>query len=135
MSRARRLSEIAKANQPVFSSTNGSHWWLADPSPKGDPESAPPSKDPEPQPAPVGQIAVALQDSKSENPAVPLPAQATILLQQPEPVPHQAEPQAPSNGAVSAQPEPASRDLASRLSSLKDRFLWLGRRNRTAEPE
>ncbi|MGB6690895.1 MAG: hypothetical protein WBE76_23930 [Terracidiphilus sp.] len=30
MWRARRLKQIAEANQPVFTSTSGTHWWLAD---------------------------------------------------------------------------------------------------------
>ncbi len=133
MSRSRRLSEIAKANQPVFGSANGTQWWLADPSSKGDPEPAPPSNDLEPQPAAIGQTAVAMQDSNAEIPVAPPSAPAPILLQQPEP-------QTPSNGSVAAQPvgavasEPASPDLPSRLSSLKDRFLSLGRKSRTVEP-
>jgi len=43
-----------------------------------------------------------------------------------------------SNGTAPAESEPVepvSRDLASRLSSLKGKFLSLGRRNRSAEPE
>ena len=30
MWRARRLKEIAEANQPAFVSTTGTHWWLAE---------------------------------------------------------------------------------------------------------
>jgi hypothetical protein len=171
MSRARRLSEIAKANQPVFSSTNGTQWWLADPSPKNDPDPAPPSDVPEPQPATARQVAVALQESKPESSAVQASTPAAILSPQPEtqtasdlfsapelqaasnpfplpepqtsaalfpapglqtPVNFQPEPelQKPSNGHFSAASEPVARDLASRLSSLKERFLSLGRKKR-----
>ena len=45
MSRARRLAEIAKANEPVFS---GSHWWLADTSSK--------QETPSPDPAPTAAV-------------------------------------------------------------------------------
>lgn len=48
MSRASRLAEIAKANQPAFSSESGNHWWLADASPKPEPESAAPAEVPVP---------------------------------------------------------------------------------------
>jgi hypothetical protein len=34
MWRARRLKEIAEANQPAFVSTSGTHWWLAEPQSK-----------------------------------------------------------------------------------------------------
>ncbi len=37
MSRARRLAEIAKANQPAFSSESAMDWWLADAAPKPEP--------------------------------------------------------------------------------------------------
>jgi hypothetical protein len=152
MSRARRLSEIAKANQPVFSSTNGTQWWLADPSSKSDPQPALPMEEPEPQPVAARHAAVALQDSKTESPAVQSSTEAVVLFEPPElktasihfPPPElqtpsnhfpQAEPQGPSNGAIPTESEPAPRDLATRLGSLRDRFLSLGRRNRGAEAE
>jgi hypothetical protein len=37
MWRARRLKQIAEANQPVFVSTTGTHWWLADAPSKHEP--------------------------------------------------------------------------------------------------
>ena len=90
MSRARRLSEIAKANQPVFSSTNGTQWWLADPSSKTEPDPAPPSKIPDPEPAAVAHAAVAVQDAQLEG----VPAQSPI----PAPVvSHSSGLQEPSN--------------------------------------
>ena len=152
MSRARKLSEIAKANQTVFSSTNGTQWWLADPSAKNDPEPAPPSEHPEPQPAVARQAIVAVQEPEAESPIVQSSAPVPVLSQVPEvetptdffappeteaPSDYFAPPelQEPSNGASPAESEPVARDFASRLSSLKDRFLWLGRKNRTAEME
>lgn len=187
MSRARRLSEIAKANQPVFSSTNGTQWWLADPSSKPEPEPAPPPGTPEPQPAAVAHAVVALQDLQPESyvaqPANPTPVlSAQPELEAPSHLFQEAMPQAqpelfpppelqtlsdrfpleeleapsnlfaapepvmtsdlflppemlkPSNGAHSTASE-APRDLSSRLSALKDRFLSLGRKNRKIEPQ
>jgi hypothetical protein len=212
MSRARRLSEIAKANQPVFDSTNGTQWWLADPTPKSDPQPIPPSADPEPKPAKAHQAAVALHETQPENSAEQSSAPTSVLLPPSElqespnhfpppegqtpsdpfaspelqtpaapfappelrassnhfPAPELGAPsnhfplpelqtqfdpfppreaqassdrfplpemQTPSNGAIPAESEPVSRDLASRLSILRGRFLALGRKNRGAEPE
>jgi hypothetical protein len=44
MWRARRLKQIADANQPAFASTTGTEWWLADASSKNEPsQSVPPA--------------------------------------------------------------------------------------------
>jgi hypothetical protein len=122
MSRARRLSEIAKANEPVFDST-GNQWWLADPSAKKEQQtsSQPDSPAvPEPEPVAVAASAVAMQIGNphisSANGAVP-PAPAAV-----------------QTVCVQAKAEenldPISRDLPSRLSGFKERFLWLGRKHR-----
>lgn len=123
MSRARRLSEIAKANQPVFDAT-GNQWWLADASAKKE-EPATPQPDssgipePEPEPVAVASSAVALQNailhSSSANGVATLP-----LL----------SPVARAQATVEEAPDGTPRDLPSRLSGLKERFLWLGRKNR-----
>jgi hypothetical protein len=121
MSRARRLSEIAKANQPVFDST-GNQWWLADASAKKEQQTVPQPDSPEvpePEPVAVAASAVASQNGNphisSAHGAVPAPVAA-------QPVRIQA--------AAEETPDPISPDLPSRLSGFKERFLWLGRKNR-----
>lgn len=125
MSRARRISEIAKANQPVFDSS-GNQWWLADPSAKKEEQRAPQSDcsgtpEPEPEPVAVASLAVALQNcnphiSSSNGTA---PASASVAS-------HAVHVQA----TVEESPDSAPRDLPSRLSGLKGRFLSLRRKNR-----
>jgi hypothetical protein len=130
MSRARRLSEIAKSNAPIFS---GAQWWLADAAEK--PASGEPA-----------------QPSK-EEPSAEAPATMAAQITSPEPAMEQAEvlveavaaraPEAPayaasavamevsSEVAVAREREPESTDFASRMSSLREKFLWLGRRSRS----
>jgi hypothetical protein len=121
MSRARRLSEIAKANEPVFDST-GNQWWLADPSAKKEqPTVSQPESPavPEPEPVAVAASAVALQSGNSHisssNGAAPAPVAAQAMRVQ---------------ARAEEIPDPTTPDLPSRLSGFKERFLWLGRKNR-----
>lgn len=191
MSRARRLAEIAKANQPAFTSESGDHWWLADPSVKPEPAPLPPHIE---EPAPVAAVsAVALNGTapapqtgvhidslyaaeaeavaayefiaspatengigSSRSGTEPTAAMAPAAeagspidsLHAAEAPPVAAyeftsspalknEAESSRNGAEPAaaalpQPEPteASSGTASRLGALKEKFLWLGRRNR-----
>ena len=125
MSRARRLSEIAKANQPVFDSS-GDQWWLADPSAKKEQQTAPQSlssgtPEPEPEPVAVASLAIASQNgnphiSSSNGPA---PAPTPVAS-------HAVHVQA----TVEESLDPAPRDLPSRLSGLRGRFLSLRRKSR-----
>jgi hypothetical protein len=122
MSRARRLSEIAKANEPVFDAT-GNQWWLADPSAQKD-QPTPPQLDssgfPEPEPVAVASSAIALPiaslhgSSAMSAPAVPLASPVGARTQ----------------ATIEVDPDQTPRDLPSRLSGLKEKFLWLGRKNR-----
>jgi hypothetical protein len=62
MSRARRLLEIAKANEPAFSSKDGAQWWLADSPVKvepGAPAEPSASADPVPETAKAQPLAAA----------------------------------------------------------------------------
>jgi hypothetical protein len=123
MSRARRLSEIAKANEPVFDST-GNQWWLADASAKKEQQTIPQPDSPAvPEPEPVAVAAsasgVALQNGNphisSANGAAPAPVAAQAMRVQ---------------ARAEEIPDPTTPDLPSRLSGFKERFLWLGRKNR-----
>jgi len=146
MSRARRLAEIAKANEPVFS---GPHWWLADPSAK--PEPAPPAALPEPVPAPEPVRAAAAAPAAgtqltiievhapealenapqvaSVSPvAAPLASGALASASAAVPAPLQ-----PANGSkpeTGPEPERNPAELAKRLGGLREKFLWLGRKSR-----
>jgi len=121
MSRARRLSEIAKANQPVFDSS-GNQWWLADPSAKKE-QPAPQSNSsaaPEQEPVAVAASAFALQDGSPQasgtSGAAPAPHRLPVVSAEP---------------LAEEVPNPEPRDLPSRLSGFKGRFLSRGRRNRS----
>jgi hypothetical protein len=58
MWRARRLKQIAEANQPAFGSTTGSEWWLADASSKKETQQSV-------SPAPLAKPAA--QESKTDE--------------------------------------------------------------------
>ena len=138
--RERKIAEIAKANEPVFS---GDPWWLADGTPKKEPPKpeAPPLIVPEPQPVAVvshfaeGQVAVAETPEVVFHPSV-LPASVQMVAAQP------AEPQiaaqisqhelVPHSDAAS-QPDQqtlAPAEVVARVSGLREKFLWLGRKKR-----
>jgi hypothetical protein len=123
MSRARRLSEIAKANQPVFDST-GNQWWLADPSAKKEQQAIPQPDSPaapEPEPEPIA-VAASVVASQNGNPQIFSANAAAPTSFAPQAVRVQAKAEESS--------DPTSRDLPSRLSGFKERFLWLGRKHR-----
>jgi len=119
MSRARRLAEIAKSNQPAF---NGTYWWLADPSGAHLPQ---PEPHEELVPAAAGHAAASAIANPSESacadahaaPVPPVSAAATVA----------APPRSQDN--------PSASGLPSKLSNLKEKFQWLGRRSRSAGPE
>jgi hypothetical protein len=101
MSRASRLAEIAKANEPAFT---GAHWWLADPSAKPDPvQQAAPS-------VPSGTPAAELVSVAVHN------VEAQVSIAEAAPV-----------RAVEVENPPI---LASKMTGFRERFLWLGRRSR-----
>jgi hypothetical protein len=126
MSRASRLAEIAKANEPVFS---GSHWWLADPSAKAaePPAPASPAEVVEPEENAAVPLFAASHASNGKKAVVAISeqkiAQAGVEA---DSVPMVEEPER----IIS---EHTTEDLPSRLSGLREKFLWLGRRNRQVE--
>jgi hypothetical protein len=126
MSRASRLAEIAKANEPVFS---GSHWWLADPSAKPAEPQAPasPAEASEPEEKAAVPLFASSLASNGKSAVVAMSeqriAQASVEA---DSVPMVEEPER----IIS---ERSSEDLPSRLSGLREKFLWLGRRNRQVE--
>jgi hypothetical protein len=125
MSRARRLAEIAKANEPAFS---GSHWWLADPSARSENESASNSSNG----ARNGHVPVAVADGDAR---VAVATETAVLTSEAaDSAAHTVEAQAPSKPAET-EPEPTRPALATRLSSLKEKFLWLGRKSRSTSAE
>jgi len=138
MSRARRLAEIAKANEPAFS---GTQWWLADPSAKSDPDSppAPPEPPKAAEPVPAG---VAVPAAETQAQLAVSEKQLTIVEAA---VPHAVEPSSVpfmatsplnlSGQGTSTEPGHSSGDLVTRLSGLKEKFLGLGRKSRAAQSE
>lgn len=129
MSRAqKRLAEIAKANEPAFS---GPQWWLADPSVKSDP---PPS-------APVQQPASAPSHAAPAPEPVRVAESPLTIIEAPAPKTVDSAPVAVAEAvtlaasAPQAQPEAGAGELVTRMSGLKERFLWLGRRSRTLRQE
>jgi hypothetical protein len=62
MWRARRLKEIAEANQPAFVSTTGTHWWLADVPSKPEPQQSV-----SPAPAAAASESKPVSESKSDE--------------------------------------------------------------------
>jgi hypothetical protein len=72
MWRARRLKQIADANQPAFGSTTGTEWWLADASSKNEP-----SQNVSPAPAP------AATESKTDDYFI---AMSSAMSSTPDPV-------------------------------------------------
>jgi hypothetical protein len=72
MWRARRLKQIAEANQPAFGSTTGSEWWLADASSKNNPPqsvSPAPSAKPAAQESKTDEYFIAMSSTMSSTPA------------------------------------------------------------------
>jgi hypothetical protein len=127
MSRARRLSEIAKSNEPAFT---GNYWWLADPSAKTEPT------------APEAPVAPVEPPEKELVPAGPAHVTASVNGHRPEPQTPSPSPVAPLPVAAAPAPEPASAEpaqpatqLASRLGTLKDKLQWLGRKSRSASQD
>jgi hypothetical protein len=117
MSRASRLSEIAKSNEPAF---NGTYWWLADAAAN-------------PQPA---QAADPASPAEELVPVAAGHASAVMNSQHSEPRPASKPQAAPLPAATAAALEPAAEPahtsgLGSRLGGLREKFLWLGRRSRS----
>ena len=133
MSRARRLAEIAKANQPAFNSDNGTQWWLADPSAKKDPSQpdpmAPPEAEAKPaaeEPARVTVRTTAGQNGRVTDPRMtqPQPARNTVRVS----TNHQEQlREAPAE----QNPRTTGPQLASRFAGLKERFRALGRKGKS----
>jgi hypothetical protein len=128
MSRARRLAEIAKANQPAFS---GTQWWLADPSTGPDPAQpearAGSAASPQPERVAVAANAAVAQLSLVAAPAASSQEPASSAV-------HAAAPLIASEAATEDEPERNHSDLATRLIGLKEKFLWLGRKSRSVQP-
>jgi hypothetical protein len=126
MSRASRLAEIAKANQPAFS---GAHWWLADPSVHHDPGPAKASLDPAAAATP-DRVAVEVTDAVAQLSAVGASASGSQNASlRPVATTHLLS---TSEAALKQEPEQSESHLATRLGGLKGKFLWLGRKSRAA---
>jgi hypothetical protein len=124
MSRARRLSEIAKANQPVFESTNGSHWWLADPSAKSDPQPSAPVVPHEQEPVAVSPMGIAVHSATTNGSGAKFLETASHSVIEPVSCVRLEE-------ALQETVVPPPPDLPSRLRGLKQRLLL--RRRRAAQ--
>lgn len=116
MSRARRLAEIAKANEPAFT---GAHWWLADPSAKPDPVQQAPASEPSGKPAELVGVAVHAAETAPVRSAEVASFSIQASHSDPEPV-------------SATEPVQNPPILASKMTGLREKFLWLGRRNRGA---
>src|SRR5580658_103661 len=111
MSRARRLAEIAKANQPAFSSESAMDWWLADAAPKPAPpppdlpKSVPPQAvAPPPEPpqafAPPAEPLQAVEPPQEPPQAFAPPAEPLQAVELPAEPPAAFEPPAEPPQAV-----------------------------------
>lgn len=130
MSRSRRLAEIAKANETGFS---GTQWWLEDTAEKNGP--AQPAAAPEPVSESQSHQASAVRGSQAQPNSVSL-ASAPVAVAEPVPVVAAPVHRFESFAAAESAPADASHEatqLVSKMNGLKERFLWLGRRSRTAE--
>jgi len=177
-SRTRKLAEIAKANEPVFS---GDPWWLSDASVKKEVEPAtqPAAAGPIPEPEPAAVALPEIGDS-GDTAVVEVPAEvspdfgmqevmagrqvsATLTITEAhvpfaaaeaslavatateaEAIPAAASSPAPADVAQGApvqllpepaagnEPMPVQPDFPARLSGLREKFLWLGRRKRAS---
>jgi len=136
MSRARRLLEIAKANEAI--SSGGNHWWLAEAPPKPDPVPAPPAAD--------------LVPALKAEAAIPASVHSAIEAKEPAPEPiltqaldpglevnrHSVPEVVHQMAAVGVEPQPVEKratvntpDFATRLSGLKEKFSLFGRKTRS----
>ena len=127
MSRARRLSEIAKSNEPAFS---GNQWWLADPSAK----SETPQSEPVAEPVAVAAPRLdAAQGAVDQHVPVPLAIAASRI----ESIAEDSRTPASPAHTESVKEEIACAnpsDLMARLSALGQRLLIFSRKNHgTAE--
>jgi hypothetical protein len=129
MSRASRLAEIAKANQPAFS---GTHWWLADPA-AGD-DSEPASAASVPAAAAVSdRLAVTVAGAVAKLSAISAPSVSSQRTPS-RPV-LSGQLQNVSQAVVKDESEQNQGHLGSRLSGLKEKFLWLGRKSRAVHQD
>jgi hypothetical protein len=124
MSRASRLSEIAKSNEPAF---NGTYWWLADPASNTQPAKVadPESHAEELVPVAATHASAQTNGQFAEPRLVNRPQAAQLPVSM-------ATAQLPAPVAESAQ---TSNGLGSRLGGLREKFLWLGRRSRSVPQE
>jgi|ERR1700722_1884742 hypothetical protein len=130
MSRSRRLAEIAKANETGFS---GTQWWLEDTAEKNSPVQ--PAATPEPVSVAQSHQADAVRSAEAQHQSAHVSSVQVALA---EPARAVEAPAASVRLFASAESAPtdASHDatqLVSKMNGLKERFLWLGRRSRTAE--
>ena len=126
MSRARRLAEIQKANQPAFS---GTQWWLAEPAPKasaaeaGSPSAEATTSVLDSQEPVLAAVGAASHQAVAVAEQIPAAALRTVV------------PAAPVQEPEAVRDTERATDLPSRVSSLKERFLWLGRKHRSIEAQ
>lgn len=126
MSRARRLSEIAKSNEPAF---NGTYWWLADPS--TNPQPGQPSA----SAAPAEELVPVAVSNASVNGKHAEPKPASSLQASPSHANGAAASASTPTAHPTADTSNSSGHLTSRLAGLKEKFLWLGRKSRSVPQE